>query len=351
MSISAIVPVWNGRDLLERLLATLAAQTEPAAEVVAVDNGSTDGAPELARAPRRPRDPHGTQRRFRAGREPRHSREPRRLDRRAQQRRGAGAGLLGDSAGLAPRPTARGSPRARSWPPAGEAVWTARSTWCAAAARRGAPATGARMARCIPATGESGPPPGPPRCSARSCFSASGCSKRVSNRTWKTWISGCAAPWRSIRVCMSRKRWRGTGAAPPLGRWQRGNGAPHRPQPGLAAGAALSGPVAAAELVAGSGGARFCGARWPCGTARAWLGCAANGRAGAAGRAPARRGFPGTAQRLDALLRENETRNLRVAGAGRLRLVLANVLSSHRRWGKVTHGGDWNRHRHLFFGS
>jgi GT2 family glycosyltransferase len=50
MSIGAIVPVWNGRHLLERLLATLAAQSEPAAEVLVVDNGSTDGAPELARS-------------------------------------------------------------------------------------------------------------------------------------------------------------------------------------------------------------------------------------------------------------------------------------------------------------
>ena len=49
MSISAIVPVWNGRALLERLFATLDSQTAPAAEVLAVDNGSTDGAPELAR--------------------------------------------------------------------------------------------------------------------------------------------------------------------------------------------------------------------------------------------------------------------------------------------------------------
>ena len=49
MSISAIVPVWNGRELLERLLASLAAQTEPAAELLVVDNGSRDGAPELAR--------------------------------------------------------------------------------------------------------------------------------------------------------------------------------------------------------------------------------------------------------------------------------------------------------------
>ena len=50
MSISAIVPVWNGRDLLGRLLDAVAAQTEPAAEVLAVDNGSTDGAPDVARA-------------------------------------------------------------------------------------------------------------------------------------------------------------------------------------------------------------------------------------------------------------------------------------------------------------
>jgi GT2 family glycosyltransferase len=48
MSISAVVPVWNGRDLVARLLASLAAQTTPAAEVLVVDNGSHDGAPELA---------------------------------------------------------------------------------------------------------------------------------------------------------------------------------------------------------------------------------------------------------------------------------------------------------------
>ena len=29
MSISAIIPVWNGRELLERLLDTLDAQTQP----------------------------------------------------------------------------------------------------------------------------------------------------------------------------------------------------------------------------------------------------------------------------------------------------------------------------------
>jgi GT2 family glycosyltransferase len=49
MSLTAIVPVWNGRDYLARLLASLEAQTEPASELLIVDNGSTDGAPELAR--------------------------------------------------------------------------------------------------------------------------------------------------------------------------------------------------------------------------------------------------------------------------------------------------------------
>ena len=49
MSITAIVPVSNGRPLLERLIASLEAQTAAAAELLIVDNGSTDGAPELAR--------------------------------------------------------------------------------------------------------------------------------------------------------------------------------------------------------------------------------------------------------------------------------------------------------------
>ena len=49
MSISAIVPVWNGRDLLARLLDSLAAQTLPIAELLIIDNASTDGAAELAR--------------------------------------------------------------------------------------------------------------------------------------------------------------------------------------------------------------------------------------------------------------------------------------------------------------
>jgi GT2 family glycosyltransferase len=46
--VSIIVPVWNGRSLVERLLNSLRAQTHPAAEILIVDNGSEDGAPEAA---------------------------------------------------------------------------------------------------------------------------------------------------------------------------------------------------------------------------------------------------------------------------------------------------------------
>jgi GT2 family glycosyltransferase len=49
MTITAVVPVWNGRDLLARLLDTLDAQTCRVAETIVVDNGSADGAPDLAR--------------------------------------------------------------------------------------------------------------------------------------------------------------------------------------------------------------------------------------------------------------------------------------------------------------
>ena len=48
--ITAVVPVWNGRELLERLLVSLTAQTRRADELLVVDNGSSDGAPDLARA-------------------------------------------------------------------------------------------------------------------------------------------------------------------------------------------------------------------------------------------------------------------------------------------------------------
>jgi len=50
MTISAIVPVWNGEELLRRLLRSLRAQTLQPMELIVVDNGSQDAAPEVARA-------------------------------------------------------------------------------------------------------------------------------------------------------------------------------------------------------------------------------------------------------------------------------------------------------------
>ncbi len=48
--ITVIVPSWNRRELLEALLDRLAGQTRPAAIVLVVDNGSTDGSAEAAEA-------------------------------------------------------------------------------------------------------------------------------------------------------------------------------------------------------------------------------------------------------------------------------------------------------------
>jgi GT2 family glycosyltransferase len=48
--VTVIVPVWNGRALVERLMGSLRAQTHAAAEILIVDNGSEDGAPHAAEA-------------------------------------------------------------------------------------------------------------------------------------------------------------------------------------------------------------------------------------------------------------------------------------------------------------
>ncbi len=47
--VTAVVPSWNRRDLIDRLLGQLRAQTHPIAEVIVVDNGSRDGSAEAAR--------------------------------------------------------------------------------------------------------------------------------------------------------------------------------------------------------------------------------------------------------------------------------------------------------------
>jgi GT2 family glycosyltransferase len=48
-AITVVVPSWNRRELTQRLLEKLRAQTHPIAEVVVVDNGSHDGSADAAR--------------------------------------------------------------------------------------------------------------------------------------------------------------------------------------------------------------------------------------------------------------------------------------------------------------
>jgi GT2 family glycosyltransferase len=48
--VTVVVPNWNRRDLLERLLGNLARQSHPIQEIVVADNGSTDGSAEMASA-------------------------------------------------------------------------------------------------------------------------------------------------------------------------------------------------------------------------------------------------------------------------------------------------------------
>jgi GT2 family glycosyltransferase len=48
--VTVVVPNWNRRGLLERLLGLLGRQTHPIEEIVIVDNGSTDGSAESAEA-------------------------------------------------------------------------------------------------------------------------------------------------------------------------------------------------------------------------------------------------------------------------------------------------------------
>ena len=53
MTVSVVIPTWNGREMLDRALASVERQTLAPLEVIVVDNGSTDGTVEHLRE-RRP---------------------------------------------------------------------------------------------------------------------------------------------------------------------------------------------------------------------------------------------------------------------------------------------------------
>ena len=48
---SVVVPAYNGAHFLPRCLASLQKQTHPRVEIIVVDDGSTDGTPDLVQAP------------------------------------------------------------------------------------------------------------------------------------------------------------------------------------------------------------------------------------------------------------------------------------------------------------
>jgi len=48
MSVTAVIPHWNRRELLQSMLASMRDQTRPFDEVIVADNGSTDGSAEFA---------------------------------------------------------------------------------------------------------------------------------------------------------------------------------------------------------------------------------------------------------------------------------------------------------------
>ena len=48
---SVVVPVFNGAHCLPRCLESLQRQTHPRVEILVVDDGSTDGTPDLVKTP------------------------------------------------------------------------------------------------------------------------------------------------------------------------------------------------------------------------------------------------------------------------------------------------------------
>ena len=114
VDVAVVIPNYNGERWLPGVLDCVAAQTPAPAEVLVVDDGSTDGSLALLaeRFPRRARARAGAQRRLRARRERRHRRGRRRGGRARQHRRRARAGLA-RARGRGAERRARGRRRSR----------------------------------------------------------------------------------------------------------------------------------------------------------------------------------------------------------------------------------------------
>jgi len=173
--------VWNGRELLDRLLASLEAQTEAATELLVVDNGSTDGAPELAAHAER-RDSMGRNAGFAAA-----------VNRGIRESRGEWIAVLNSDVELAPDYFAKllAACRADAWFATGK-ILAAESdnridatfdVLCRGGAAwrvgNGAP-TAPRFRSPVPSVA-----PWTAALFAPNCSNGWGCSKRASNRTWK----------------------------------------------------------------------------------------------------------------------------------------------------------------------
>lgn len=217
---TAIIPNWNGRARLARLLAGLGAQSRPADEIVVVDNGSDDGSVEMARG-------HGAtvlgmganagfaravNRGVEAARTPwaailNNDLEPagdwlERLLERAQQRRAGFA--TGRVLSFQHRPTLDGTYDAL----------------CRGGGRGGS-ARGVRTGRCRRPRARSAWRRCPPPWCAPSFSGRSARSMSASSHTWRTWNSSCARRWPAATASRSRRPWRATPAAPRWARWHR----------------------------------------------------------------------------------------------------------------------------------
>ncbi len=264
MSITAIVPVWNGRDLLARLLATLAAQTVPRRSASWWITAPPTARPEAARAAGARVISMGGNAGFAAA-----------VNRGIREAGAEWIAVLNSDVELAPdyfekllaaaappvgaRGSVPGSGRggpggipAGAPMPVGMPAWQAESllhgpaamppglAWFATGkildARRNGLLDGAFDLTCRGGAtwrAGSGRPDGPPFHAPRPIFSPPwtaalfraelsakwGCSKNASNRTWKTWISACAAPPGESAGGMCREPSPGIAAAP---RWGAG---------------------------------------------------------------------------------------------------------------------------------